>query len=136
MDNNDIAKEWLIFAKRDLDTAMHLINTMYPKPLEIICYHCQQSAEKVLKGYLILHETMPPRTHDLLLLCEMCAQKNNDFNDIVNNCSLITMYGVQSRYPFEIEITEIEAEKATQIANDIYSFVMQKVRDYFSPEKL
>ncbi|EEG47745.1 hypothetical protein RUMHYD_03392 [Blautia hydrogenotrophica DSM 10507] len=26
---------------------------MYPKPLEIICYHCQQSIEKLLKGLLI-----------------------------------------------------------------------------------
>lgn len=127
MDNSDIAKEWFAFSKRDLDTAIHLINTMNPKPLEIICYHSQQSAEKVLKGYLILNETMPPRTHDLLLLCDMCSQRDNEFIDIADNCSLITMYGVQPRYPFEIDITDIDAEKATQIAGNIYSFVMQKV---------
>lgn len=43
-------KEWLEFAKMDLDAAKHLNDTFYPKPLQIICYHCQQSAEKALKA--------------------------------------------------------------------------------------
>ena len=33
-------KEWLSFAKMDLDVAVHLNNTFYPKPAGIICYHC------------------------------------------------------------------------------------------------
>jgi len=36
----------------DLNTAEYLKN-MKPLPIEIICYHCQQSAEKYLKGYLV-----------------------------------------------------------------------------------
>ncbi|MBO4438811.1 MAG: HEPN domain-containing protein [Spirochaetaceae bacterium] len=44
--HEDDVKEWLRFANMDLDTANHLFNTMYPKPYEIICYHCQQSEEK------------------------------------------------------------------------------------------
>lgn len=47
MDDNCIAKEWFEFAKRDLEAAKFLMD-MYPKPLEIICYHCEQSAEKYL----------------------------------------------------------------------------------------
>ena len=43
-------KEWLDFAKMDLDAAKHLNDTFYPKPLHIICYHCQQSVEKALKA--------------------------------------------------------------------------------------
>ena len=33
-------KNWLDFAKRDLDVARHLNTAFYPKPLEIVCYHC------------------------------------------------------------------------------------------------
>lgn len=40
MNNNDIIKEWLRFSETDLAAAQHLYNNMYPKPLEIICYHC------------------------------------------------------------------------------------------------
>jgi HEPN domain-containing protein len=43
------AQEWQRLAAMDLNTAEYLQN-MSPLPLEIICYHCQQSAEKYLKG--------------------------------------------------------------------------------------
>ena len=42
--------EWLRFANMDLDLAKHSFATMHPAPLEIICYHCQQAAEKFLKS--------------------------------------------------------------------------------------
>ena len=38
--------EWLRYANMDLDAAKFLFENQYPKPLEIICYHCQQAAEK------------------------------------------------------------------------------------------
>lgn len=37
----------LVMQKKDLEAAKFLTN-MHPQPLEIICYHCQQSAEKIL----------------------------------------------------------------------------------------
>lgn len=43
-------KEWYDMAAMDLGVAKHLDTTYHPKPLEIICYHCQQSAEKVIKA--------------------------------------------------------------------------------------
>ena len=64
MDNNKIYTEWFEFAKRDLESAKFLMN-MHPRPIEIICYHCEQSAEKYLKGYLIKAGNKIERTHDL-----------------------------------------------------------------------
>ena len=46
MDNNKIYTEWFEFAKRDLESAKFLMN-MHPRPIEIICYHCEQSVEKI-----------------------------------------------------------------------------------------
>ena len=43
------AQEWQRLAALDLRTAEYLLN-MSPLPIEIICYHCQQSAEKSLKN--------------------------------------------------------------------------------------
>lgn len=51
MDNLSRAQEWQNFAEMDLSTAEYL-QGMRPIPVEIICYHCQQAAEKILKGYL------------------------------------------------------------------------------------
>jgi len=40
---SDLVSEWLEIASNDLTVAHHLFDTMHPKPLEIICYHCQQA---------------------------------------------------------------------------------------------
>ncbi|MFO7889725.1 MAG: HEPN domain-containing protein [bacterium] len=55
MDSFDIAKEWFDIAQSDLLSAKYLQN-MKPLPVEIICYHCQQSSEKLLKGFLALNK--------------------------------------------------------------------------------
>lgn len=44
----EITREWLNFAEMDINSANYLL-TMRPTPIEIICYHCQQCAEKALK---------------------------------------------------------------------------------------
>lgn len=46
-------KEWYEMAAIDLGVAKHLDATSYPKPLEIVCYHCQQSAEKAIKTLIM-----------------------------------------------------------------------------------
>ena len=55
---------------------------MYPKPIEIICYHCEQSAEKYLKGYLIRNENKLERTHDLVMLNNKCKKIDEDFIEV------------------------------------------------------
>lgn len=64
MDRLAEAREWQRLASMDLNAAEHLLN-MRPTPYEIICFHCQQSAEKYLKGYLVIHDITPPKIHDL-----------------------------------------------------------------------
>jgi HEPN domain-containing protein len=56
MTNADLVNEWLSRANDDLTSAEHLFNTMQPIPLDIVAFHCQQSAEKNLKS------TFPERT--------------------------------------------------------------------------
>lgn len=65
MDNGE--KHWLEFAKTDLGVAKHLNSQYYPKPLEIICYHCQQAAEKAIKSIIIAYNIQNniPRKHNL-----------------------------------------------------------------------
>ena len=64
----DLAKEWLRYAKSDLNTANHMFKDVHPKETEISCYHAQQCAEKSLKACLIAMGTTPPYTHDLVEL--------------------------------------------------------------------
>ena len=105
MDNNKIYTEWFEFAKRDLESAKFLMN-MHPRPIEIICYHCEQSAEKYLKGYLIKAGNKIERTHDLVLLNNKCKAIDKSFEIIEDECIELVPYGVQVRYPYQLDVTD------------------------------
>lgn len=66
-------RQWLELAEGDFLSANHLL-TLYPHKLEVICYLCEQSAEKMLKGFLVPYQEEIPRTHDLMRLCRMCGE--------------------------------------------------------------
>jgi HEPN domain-containing protein len=54
MSDSKLVQEWFIYAQNDLTSAYHLFYDLNPKQSEIACYLSQQSAEKALKGYLLL----------------------------------------------------------------------------------
>ncbi|MHB8075645.1 HEPN domain-containing protein [Desulfosporosinus fructosivorans] len=122
MDKTGIVIAWCDFAKDDLITAKYLLG-LHPLKLEIICYHCQQSAEKILKGFLIDKNIDPPKTHDLRLLRRMCEKIADGFDEIEESCVHLTAYGVQPRYPMEIELTESDMRQAIEEADHIMSFI-------------
>ena len=133
MDYNYIA-EWFRFADMDLDTAEYLHGKL-PQPLEIICYHCQQSAEKYLKGYLIYKGVFePPKTHDLTNLNDMCQDFDKNFDEIGRACDTLTRYGVQPRYPREIGVTASDMKKALEYARQIRNFkLLAEIRRLIRP---
>lgn len=122
MVNESLVAQWLRFARMDLDLARHTIETMYPPPLEIICYHCQQAAEKYLTGLLVGFDQEPARTHDLRkLLNDLrgCVEIPADMLRIAN---MLTQFGVQIRYPQDVAVDEAQTRNAILQA--------EKVRDW------
>ena len=79
------SSEWLDFAYMDLSAAEHLL-TMRPLPVEIICYHCEQAAEKFLKATLVQFDREPPKTHDLIQLCKLCCEVDTRFEQLADSC--------------------------------------------------
>ena len=127
MDKTEETNEWLKFSEMDLRAAKHLSETMLPPPLEIICYHCQQSAEKALKAFLVYHGITPPRTHDLNDLRNICQNIDDNFDEITADCKRLTDYGVQPRYPMGNEITDGDTVLALQDSEKISEFVKEKI---------
>lgn len=64
-DKNSYIRQWLELAEGDLLSARHL-STLYPHKLEVICYLCEQSVEKMLKGFLAPRLEEIPRVHVLM----------------------------------------------------------------------
>ena len=88
--------EWTGMAEMDLTAAEYLLG-MRPVPVEIICYHCEQAAEKLLKGALVSFNIEPPKTHDLIRLCKLCCEADSRFEQLADACVELTPYGVQVR---------------------------------------
>jgi len=122
MDEIAVSLEWLQFAEMDLSSAEYLL-AHRPLPKEIICFHCQQAAEKMLKGILAIHKIKPPKIHDLKRLCVMCEEYVQEIINIKSACNILNQYSVQPRYPKEIEITEDDVKDAVKQAKMVLDFL-------------
>jgi HEPN domain-containing protein len=127
MSDTKLVQEWFQYSQNDLVSAQHLFNNLYPKQSEIACYLSQQCSEKALKGYLFFRGTEPPRTHNLIELCQMCTKHDSTFSEILDACADLTPYGVAVRYPNELAVDEVIAKLAIEKAQGIYDFCTKKV---------
>lgn len=118
-------KEWYDLAVMDLGVAKHLESTYYPKPVEIICYHCQQAAEKGIKALIMYFgaEGGMPKLHDLSFLLNQIKNQVSIEDKYYDYADTLTPYGVSIRYPNELFLEEKHAKKAIQYADEIMRWV-------------
>lgn len=77
-----------------------MLNTKEHLP-DIICFHCQQCAEKYLKAYLAYQNIFFPKTHILGNLLRLCITANAQFDTIEASLRTLDDYSVAPRYPDE-----------------------------------
>jgi HEPN domain-containing protein len=126
----DLAKEWLRYAKSDLNTAKHMFNDVNPKETEISCYHTQQCAEKSLKAYLIIKEIDPPHIHDLVELNKICKSHEPDFSTLQQYCIFLNPYGTHIRYPNELAIDDSIAKISIDYAEKIFELCEKMILEF------
>ncbi len=118
-----LVRNWIMKARRDLLSAKRLTRGREPY-LDTAIYHCQQSAEKVIKGWLVYHDISFSKTHDLRLLVALAADTEPGFSKWLDVAERITPYATAYRYPGEeLEPTEDEYQDAYKAAADFYGFV-------------
>ncbi|MBI3168193.1 MAG: HEPN domain-containing protein [Chloroflexi bacterium] len=66
-------------ARRDLLSAKKLARGKEPY-FDTAIYHCQQLAEKVIKGWLVYNDISFSKTHDLRLLVALAAEVESGFD--------------------------------------------------------
>jgi HEPN domain-containing protein len=135
MGENELLQQWLDKANDDLRAAEYLSTMHHPTPDEIICYHCQQSAEKYLKGFLFLHDIEPPKTHDLNELLNMCVNLHNSLSVLLPNLSILKTYAVMPRYPNELGITGEDMKSAIRCAKEVQKFVVNVIDEILKNEE-
>ena len=118
-------REWYNMAAMDLGVASHLDATYHPKPLEIICYHCQQAAEKAIKALIVYYGTEGgmPKLHDLSFLLNQIKNKVYIEDRYYDYADALTPYGVSVRYPNELFLEERHAKEALEFSSNIFNWV-------------
>ncbi len=120
-----LAREWLVKARHDLESAHKLAEGSDPF-LDTAVYHCQQGAEKALKGWLLYRDQRFEKTHDLLLLITLAAALESSFNSLQDDAELLTPYATAFRYPDEFsEPSQEEFSEALKAGERVYCFVLK-----------
>jgi len=127
--NNTIVGEWIYLAQMDYDHALKSANTFHPAPVEIICFHCQQAAEKILKAYIAAHGDTPVKTHDLTTLIKYCEQYSSDFNNYADFGDMLTAYNSDTRYSPKLSLAESDMKQALNYAHKIMEFTTSKLAE-------
>jgi HEPN domain-containing protein len=124
-----LARRWFQKAENDLLSVQNNLKAeQYAS--DTVCFHCQQAAEKYLKGFLAWHQMPFAKTHDLLdLLRRLMQISNMDAQMLSDNLLLLDRYSVSIRYPqeYEEEPDEEEVREAVEAAYAVRAWVCSRL---------
>jgi HEPN domain-containing protein len=111
---------WVEKAEEDFVLAKSSLRRKKPL-LSGACFHAQQCAEKYMKALLVSKNAVFPKTHDLLMLNNLCSEAGIFLVIDPKLLNTLTDYAVRTRYPGEGPMLE-EAREAMEIAKLVRSF--------------
>jgi len=119
---------WLAKAQRDLDSA-HRLLAGTPPYRDTAVYHCQQAAEKALKGLLASLAAPFPKTHDLTVLVGIAETKLPEAIGWREAAIVLTPYATLFRYPdASTEPSDDDAREAMSLAVTLTQDVLRHLR--------
>jgi HEPN domain-containing protein len=122
-------RSWLLKARSDLRSARALVALAEPAT-DTASYHCQQAAEKALKGYLAYRDRPLERTHDLERLLELATALEPAFAPLETQAGTLNPYATAFRYPDTLAVqfpSVAEVNTAIEHAQAIYDFVLKQL---------
>lgn len=129
----DLVRAWLVKANRDLLSARELSEGDMPL-LDTAAYHCQQAAEKAVKGYLLYNDVRFEKSHDIELLVSQASHVDPGFAECFEAARLLTPLAVEYRYPGDfVEPEPQEFQEAYSAARNLYFFVITRLPETTHP---
>ena len=129
LDKLKLVREWFTFAKENLLFARAGMKEDFA-PFHTICFLCQGSAEKHLKGYLISKGWKLKKIHDLDELVEAATEFEPNFEKLFPFAEILNEYLTEGRYPADLAYEAIgheQAKEAIAAAEKIAEFVISKI---------
>ena len=127
------ARPWFVKADHDLRAAGVLLAAT-PPLLGEAAYHCQQAAEKSLKGYLSWHDRPFGKTHDLAAIGGLCAANDASLESVCQRADRLSVFAWAFRYPGDPEEpTRTEVEAALALAFEVHETMLAKLPPVLRP---
>jgi HEPN domain-containing protein len=132
MQSNSATALWVKYARNNLEAAirdMRLLCNPRLRPYELILYNCHQSAEKMLKAYLLANSGAYMQIHDLHRLRIMCSQNDSTFGSkrIVDHCTYLSMFW-NVKYPdVSLAVDASHATRGINSAKRVFDFVSERL---------
>ncbi|WP_338826427.1 HEPN domain-containing protein [Neomoorella thermoacetica] len=95
-----LTEEWIAKAKGDYRVASREKSRKLPV-YDAICFHAQQFVEKYMKAVLQESDIPFPKTHDLLLLLNLCSNLVPTLEEYRSEMAKLCVFAVNFRYPGE-----------------------------------
>lgn len=99
----------------------------------MVCFHCQQAAEKLLKAFLVGKGQPHPFTHDLLLLLEQILPSHREAEKLRFQLAILMPYAVEIRYPDDgFSPTKEDAREARDAAEVVLIWLREMLPEIFA----
>jgi HEPN domain-containing protein len=124
----ELYEEWVDKAEQDVRAAFRLLRTCPVEVPDVICWLCQQCAEKYLKAFMTNEPDLGfIRGHDLVKLNHECIKGNAEFYELEDDLDRLQEHGQPNvRYPGLVR-DSVDAKKAFRIAMRVRRFVRRKL---------
>jgi len=113
-------RAWAASAEEDFALARTALLRKQPL-VSGACFHAEQCAEKYMKALLISKGADFPKTHDLLMLSNLCTMAGILLEIDPKQLNTLTDYAVRTRYPGEGPNLD-DAKEAIELAKLVRGF--------------
>jgi HEPN domain-containing protein len=118
---------WFVKAGNDLRAAEALTSTS-PPLFDAAVFHCQQAAEKALKGFLTWNACAFRKTHNLEEIGQQCLTIDPSLRDVIDQVVPLTEYAWKFRYPgHPYEPTSSEVAESLTTAREVIDRIIGRL---------
>jgi HEPN domain-containing protein len=130
---SELTRTWLVKARAGLGSARKLASG--PDAYhDAAIYHCQQAAEKAIKGFLTFYGQRFEKVHSLPILVAQAMKIRPELSDLLDASERLTPYATLFRYPGDIlEPDPIELSQAMTDAEQFYTFILEALPQEVHP---
>jgi HEPN domain-containing protein len=116
---------WLRKAKNDLAGAKILFKEQIN---DLAVYHAHQCAEKALKAFLAYKMSSIQKSHDLVVITEICCRYDPSFEQMRLLVENLNPFGTLMRYPSDRADPDLKTtQNAISEAETVINFVLDKI---------